>query len=149
MRFVRSVARLARWLAIAAAAATVVFVAALYDDGADVLVAAIAAVPAVILFLFSVALFEAAELPERLRNAPAQARDLRAAVDELARARGGRLPRALWRAGRQAASARELATPWAPLLPLISLPFLAASLVSALITPFVVLAAVIVLALQA
>ncbi len=148
MRFVRLVARVARWLAIADAAAAVVLVLALYDEGEDVLVVAAAAVPAAVLFLFSFALFEAAELPSRLRNAPAQARDLRTAVDALGRARGGRLPRALWRAGRQAASAREFATPWAPLLPLISLPFLAATLVSALLTPFVVLGALIVLAGQ-
>lgn len=148
MRFVRFVARVARWLAIADAAAAVVLVLALYDDGEDVLVAVAAAVPAAVLFLFSFALFEAAELPDRLRNAPAQARDLRSAVDELSRTRGGQLPRALWRAGRHAASARELATPWAPLLPLISLPFLAATLVSALMTPFVVLGTLIVLAAQ-
>jgi hypothetical protein len=114
-----------------------------------VLVAAVAVVPAVVLFLFSFALAEVAELPDRLRNAPTQARDLRSAVEDLARARGGRLPRALWRAGRQAASARELATPWAPLLPLLSLPFLAATAISALITPFVLLAALVVLALRA
>jgi hypothetical protein len=149
MRFVRVIARVARGLAFAAAAAAVVFVVALYDDGADVLVAAVAVVPAVVLFLFSFALAEVAELPDRLRNAPTQARDLRSAVEDLARARGGRLPRALWRAGRQAASARELATPWAPLLPLLSLPFLAATAISALITPFVLLAALVVLALRA
>jgi hypothetical protein len=144
VRFVRLVARVARWLAIADAAAAVVLVLALYDEGEDVLVVAAAALPAAVLFLFSFALFEAAELPDRLRNAPAQARDLRSAVDDLGRARGGRLPRALWRAGRQAASARDLAVPWAPLLPLISLPFLAATLVSALITPIVVVGALIV-----
>jgi hypothetical protein len=148
VRFVRFVARVARWLAIADAAAAVILVLALYDEGEDVLVVAAAAVPAAVLFLFSFALFEAAELPDRLRNAPAQARDLRSAVDELGRARGGRLPRALWRAGRQAASARDLAVPWAPLLPLISLPFLGATLVSALLTPFVVLGALIVLGAQ-
>jgi hypothetical protein len=42
-----------------------------------------------------------------------------------------------------------LATPWAPLLPLLSLPFLAATAISALITPFVLLAALVVLALRA
>lgn len=148
MRLVRFVARVARWLAIADAAAAALLVLALYDNGEDVLVAVAAAVPAAVLFLFSVALFEASELPSRLRNAPAQARDLRTAVDELGRARGGRLPRALWRAGRQAALARDLAVPWAPLLPLISLPFLAATLVSALITPFVLVGALIVVGAQ-
>jgi hypothetical protein len=145
VRFVRSVARLARWLAIADAVAAVLLVLVLYDRGEDVLVALAAAVPAVVLFLFSVALFEAAELPGRLRNAPTQARDLRAAVDDLGRARGGRLFGALWRTGRQASSARDLVMPWAPLLPLISIPFLLATLVSAVLTPFVVLGTLITL----
>jgi hypothetical protein len=145
VRFVRSVARLARWLAIADAVAAVLLVLVLYDRGEDVLVALAAAVPAVVLFLFSVALFEAAELPDRLRNAPTQARDLRAAVDDLGRARGGRLFGALWRTGRQASSARDLVMPWAPLLPLISIPFLLATLVSAVLTPFVVLGTLITL----
>ena len=145
MRLVRSVARLARWLAIADAIAAVLLVLALYDRGEDVLVAVAAAVPAVVLFLFSVALFEAAELPGRLRNAPTQARDLRAAVDDLGRARGGRLFGALWRTGRQASSARDLVMPWAPLLPLISIPFLLATLISAVLTPFVVLGTLITL----
>ena len=146
MRFVRSVARLARWLAIADAVAAALLVLALYDRGEDVLVAVAAALPAAVLFLFSAALFEAAELPGRLRNAPAQARDLRAAVDDLGRARsGGRLFGALWRTGRQASSARDLVMPWAPLLPLISIPFLLATLVSAILTPFVLLGTLITL----
>jgi hypothetical protein len=148
VRFVRFVARVARWLAIADAAAALLLLLALYNDGENVLLAVAAAVPAAVLFLFSAALFETSELPGRLRNAPTQARDLGAAVEELGRARGGRLPRALWRAGRQAASARDLAVPWAPLLPLISLPFLGATLVSALLTPFVVVGALIAVAAQ-
>jgi hypothetical protein len=148
VRLVRLVARLARWLAIAATVAAAIFVLALYDEGEDVLLAVVPAVPAGVLFVFSYALFEAAELPGRLRNAPAQARDLRVAVDRLGRARGGRLPAALWQAGRQAASARDLAMPWAPLLPLINIPFLAATAAAALLTPFVVLAALVLLATE-
>ena len=148
MRLLVGVGRFARWLSYAAAAAAALLAIALYDDGLWLLVAAAAAVPAVVLFLFSLAVLEAAELPERLRNAPAQVADLRVAVDELARARTSRLPRAIWRAGRQAASVRELATPWAPLLPLISLPFLAATALSALLTPLLVLVALVVLVAQ-
>jgi hypothetical protein len=148
MRFVRAVGRFARWLSFAAATAAVLLAIALYDDGLWLLLAVAAAVPAVVLFLFSVAVLEAAELPDRLRTVPAQAGDLRAALDELGRARGSRLPRALWRAGRQAASASELVTPWAPLLPLVSLPFLAATVLSLLVTPVLLLASVIVLATQ-
>ncbi len=146
MRLVRAVGRIARALAYAAAVAALLLAVALYDDGVWVVLALAAAVPACVLFLFSLAVREAAELPQRLRGAPAQVGGLRAAVDELARARGGRLPRALWRAGRQAASARELATPWAPLLPLVNIPFLAATGVSALATPLLVVAAVFIFA---
>nr|MDQ3822794.1 hypothetical protein [Actinomycetota bacterium] len=39
-----------------------------------------------------------------------------------------RFPGLLWRFGRLAGSARETLTPWAPLLPLLSVPFLLASL---------------------
>jgi hypothetical protein len=146
--FVRFVARTARWLAIADAVAAVLLVLALYDNGQDVLVAVVPAVPAGVLFLFSVALFEAAELPGRLRNAPAEARELRAAVDDLGRARGSRLPVALWRTGRRASSARDLVMPWAPLLPLISIPFLLATLISAVLTPFVLLGTLLALGAQ-
>jgi hypothetical protein len=148
MRFVRRVGRVARWLSFAAATAAALLALSLYDEDLWLLLAAAAAAPAVVLFLFSVAVLEAAELPDRLRNAPAQARDLRATADELARARGLRLSRALWRAGRQAAAARELVTPWAPLLPLLSLPFLAATLLSAVVTPLLLLVSLIVLATQ-
>jgi len=148
VRFVRAIGRTARWLSFAAAIAAVLLALALYDNGEWLLAAVAAAAPAVVLFLFSVAVLEAADLPSRLRSAPAQAGDLRASLDELARSRGTRLLRALWRAGRQAASARDLVTPWAPLLPLLSLPFLAATVLSALLTPALVLVSLIVLATQ-
>jgi hypothetical protein len=38
--------------------------------------------------------------------------------------------------------------PWAPLLPLINIPFLAATAAAALLTPFVVLAALVLLATE-
>jgi hypothetical protein len=96
--------------------------------------------------LFSKALLEVAELPDRVRGAPAEAAQLRTALDELRRARGAGVVRALWRAGRQAASVRELATPWAPLVTLASVPFLLLTAVSALVVPLVVVAALVALA---
>ena len=141
MKVVRTAARAARWFAYADVLAAALLLLALYDEGSKVAVVAVAAAPAVVLFLFSTALAEAASLPERLRNAPVDAAELRASLAQLARARRGGQLRPLWRTGRAAAGARDLVTPWAPLLPLISLPFLAATLVSALVTPLVVLGA--------
>lgn len=146
MRFARAVARVARWLSYAAILATMLFVLALYDEGYRVGLAAVAAVPAVVLWLFSVAVNEAAGLPARLRAAPADAAELQSSLGQLSRAGRGTLMRSLWRTGRAAAGARDLVTPWAPLLPLVSLPFLAATVVSALAVPFVLLASLVVLA---
>jgi hypothetical protein len=146
MKVVRRTARFARLLSYAAAFATLLFVLALYDDGWKIGLAAAAAVPAVVLFLFSTALLEASELPARLRGAPADAAELQASLGALGRARRGGLFRPLWRTGRAAFNARELVTPWAPLLPLLNLPFLAATLVSALATPLLVLIALAMLA---
>jgi hypothetical protein len=146
VRFVRAVGRVARWLAYTAAVAAVLIALAFVDDGWNVLWGAVAAIPAVVLFLFSLALFELAELPDRIRNAPAQAGEVRRAVEELRRARGTRLPRALWGAGKVAADTRALATPWAPIVPLVSMPFLAATLASAVATPFVLVLGLVLLA---
>jgi hypothetical protein len=146
MKAVRATARIARWLAYAAAFAAALLLVALWDEGWKVGVAVVAAVPAVVLFLFSAALNEAAELPTRLRAAPGDVAELQASLAALSRARGGALLRPLWRTGRAAMGARELVTPWAPLLPLLSLPFLGATLVSALATPLLVLFALVILA---
>lgn len=146
VKVVLNVARVARWLAYAAAFAAALLVLALYDEDWKIGVAALATVPAVVLFLFSTALAEAAALPERLRNAPADAAELQASLAQLSRARRGRWLRPLWRTGRAAAGARELVTPWAPLLPLVNLPFLVATLASALVTPLLVLGALAMLA---
>jgi hypothetical protein len=56
-----------------------------------------------------------------------------------------RLPGSTWRLATLICSARELLAPHAPLLPLFSVPFLIAALVSALLVPFVVVAALVVL----
>jgi hypothetical protein len=145
MRFVRAVARIARWFAYTSAVSAVLIAYALRDDGWLLAVAAAAAIPAVVLWLFSTALLELAELPTRLRGAPAQAGELRRAVDQLGQARGLRLARALWRAGRTASETRGLVTPWAPLLPLLSGPFLAATAASVLATPFELVIALVLL----
>lgn len=146
MKAVTRVARVARWLAYAAAFAAAILALALYDEGWKVGVAVAAAVPAVVLFLFSTALSEAAALPQRLRNAPADAAELQASLGQLSRAPRGRWLGPLWRTGRAAAGARELVTPWAPLLPLVNVPFLVATLASAVVTPFLVLGALAMLA---
>ena len=145
MRFVRGVARIAFWLAVVSVACALLIALALYDEGWWVVLAVVAAVPAVVLFLFSFALKELAELPERLRNAPAEARGLRSAFEEVARTRGSRRARALSRAARQAVGARDLATPWAPVVAVANVPFLIATGISALLIPFEVLLALVVL----
>jgi hypothetical protein len=146
MRAVRTAAMVTRRLGVAAALSAVALASALWDDGWWAGLAVVAAIAAVVLLLFSKALLEVAELPDRVRGAPAEAAQLRTALDELRRARGAGVVRALWRAGRQAASVRELATPWAPLVTLASVPFLLLTAVSALVVPLVVVAALVALA---
>jgi hypothetical protein len=146
VKVVLRTARVTRWLSYFAMFATFILVVALYDDGEKVAVAVAAAAPALVLFLFSAALREAAGLPARLRGAPADAAELKRSLSELSRAKRGHLLRPLWRTGRAAAGASDLIRPWAPLLPLMNVPFLAATLLSALVTPFLVLGALVVLA---
>jgi GNAT superfamily N-acetyltransferase len=146
VRAVRTTAKIARWLGTAAAVAAGLLALALYDDGWWVALAVLAAIPALVLWFFSFVLTEVAELPERLRGAPQEVAQLGAVIDELRRARGTGVVRALWRVAIGAARARELATPWAPLLPLLSVWFLAATAISALVVPLVVAAALVALA---
>ena len=146
VKVVLTVARVTRWLSYAAAFAAVLLLFALYDEGWKIGVGVAAAVPAVVLYVFSTALTEAAGLPQRLRNVPADAAELQASLAQLSRAKRGNVLRPLWRTGRAAAGARELVTPWAPLLPLVNVPFLVATLASALVTPLLVLGALAVLA---
>jgi hypothetical protein len=145
MRTLRVMARIARWLGVAAAVSAGLLALALWDDGWWVALAVLAAIPAVVLWFFAFALTEVIELPERLRGAPGEARVLASAFDELRRARGARVFRALWQTGRRVTSASDLATPWAPLLTLLNLPFLAATLVSVLVAPLFVVAALVAL----
>ena len=94
---------------------------------------------------------EVAELPDRLRSYPGTTREHAAelhaiARDATARERPAwrRLPGSTWRLATLVRSARDLLAPHAPLLPLMSVPFLIATLVSALLVPVVVVAALVV-----
>ena len=108
--------------------------------------------PAAVLFAFSVFLGEVVELPDKLRNYPGLTREHAAelqAIAQDARARERpawrRLPGSTWRLATLVRSARELLAPHAPLLPLLNVPFLVATLVAALLVPLVALAALLVL----
>jgi hypothetical protein len=91
--------------------------------------------PPVVLGAFWLVLGQLLELPDRLRRAPMETREhaeqLRALAQEARERRGGwAVPTQIWRLARLTASSRELLTPYAPLLPLLDLKFLAAVVVS-------------------
>ena len=110
------------------------------------------AVPPAVLLTFSFVLGEVVELPDKLRGYPGTTREhvekLRAIAHE-ARARERpawrRLPGSTWRLATLVRSARDLLAPHAPLLALLSVPFLVATLVAALLVPVVVVGALVVL----
>ena len=108
-------------------------------------------VPPAVLLALSLVLGQVVELPDKLRGYPGTTREhvseLRAiAQDAQARERPAwpRLPGSTWRLATLVRSARDLLAPHAPLLPLFSVPFLIATLVSALLVPVVVVAALVV-----
>jgi hypothetical protein len=125
-------------LAAAAAAAGALIVYAVLHDGtqgivAEVVVAVLAAAPPVVLGAFWLLLRELVELPDRIRRLPGEGREHVEELGRLAReARGARqrgfarVPGTIWRLTRLTGSSRELLTPYAPLLPLFSVPFLTA-----------------------
>ena len=113
-----------------------------------------AAGPPLLLGAFWLALGELIKLPERLRGLPLEAREhgeqLRYLLDDARAVRGNRfqVPRLLWRLTRLAGSTRDTLTPYAPLLPLLSLPFLAGTVIAAFAaTVELVVAAVLVIVL--
>jgi hypothetical protein len=117
-----------------------------------VVLCVVLAVPAAVLLSFSFVLGEVVELPDKLRSYPGATREhvseLRAiAEDAQTRERPAwrRLPGSTWRLAALVRSARELLAPHAALLPLFSVPFLLTALVSALLVPLVVVAALVVL----
>lgn len=109
----------------------------------------LAAAPPVVLLLFWLAVREVVALPARLRALPETGREHATELGRIAgHARAGgswsRFPRLLWRFGALLASARESMMPWAPLLPLLSVPFLlltAAAAAAALVEVLVALIA--------
>jgi hypothetical protein len=129
-------------------------------DGEDwagfVVLCFLLAVPAAVLLAFSFVLGEVVELPDKLRSCPGTTREHVAELREIAhdaqeheRPAWRRLPGSTLRLATLVRSARELLAPHAPLLPLFSVPFLVATLVSALLVPVVVAAALVVLVVAA
>jgi hypothetical protein len=144
-------------LGVAAAIVLVVLVRWTPSDSEDwaglIVLGVLLAVPPAVLLAFSLVLGEVVELPDKLRSYPGTTREhaeeLRAiAHDAQARERPAwrRLPRSTWRLATLVRSARDLLAPHAPLLPLLSVPFLVATLVSALLVPIVVVALLVLLA---
>jgi hypothetical protein len=110
------------------------------------------AVPAAVLLAFSFVLGEVVELPDKLRSYPGTTRahmaELRAIAQEAQRRERPawrRLPGSTWRLATLIRSARELLAPHAPLLPLLSVPFLVGTLISAVLVPVLVIGALVVL----
>jgi hypothetical protein len=148
-------------LAAAAAIALVVLVRWTPGDGEGwagfLVLCFLLAVPPALLLAFSLVLGEVVELPDKLRSYPGTTREhiaeLRAiAHDAQARERPAwrRLPGSTWRLATLLRSARDLLAPHAPLVPLLSVPFLIATFVSALFVPvFVVVAFALLLAAAA
>ena len=146
-------------LALAGVAAAAVIGYALLRDGLSdeaggailtVLGSIVVAAPPLVLGAFWLVLGELLELPERIRQMPVatrtQAEELRRAVREArSRRKSSSLPRRIWRLMRLSASSRELLTPYAPILPLLSPPFLAAVVLSAAATAAEVVAALVLL----
>ena len=142
MKVVATAARAFRLYAIALAVAAALILAAFVDDGAPgdgaewlglAIIAAILATPAVLLFLFSAALASLAAFPERLRSAPGDLRGHGVDAQRLFARRGfGSLLLLPFRLLRLGSGTRETLMPYAPLLPLMSVPFLAASGLAAL-----------------
>jgi hypothetical protein len=130
----------ARLTLLGAVAAAVLVYAAMRDGApeatedwvAAAIVVALAAAPTLVLGAFWLLLRELVELPERIRRLPGEGRTHAEQLGRLAReardpSRRGtrRLPGLIWRTLRVTGSSRELLTPYAPLLPLLSVPFLA------------------------
>jgi hypothetical protein len=144
-------------LGVAAAIVLVVLVRWTPSDSEDwaglIVLGVLLAVPPAVLLAFSLVLGEVVELPDKLRSYPGTTREhaeeLRAiAHDARARERPAwrRLPGSTWRLATLVRSARDLLAPHAPLLPLLSVPFLVATLVSALLVPIVVVTLLVLIA---
>jgi hypothetical protein len=141
-------ARATRTYAFVAAIAAVVIGVYVFRDGVPdptdelalrLVVCAIAAAPPLLLFLFAATLKALAELPERVRSIPREAGERAEELQRLGeRARAAQtrrglrqLPLTLWQLVRVGRSSRELLTPYAGVVPLLRLPFLAWTLAAA------------------
>ena len=109
-------------------------------------------VPPAVLLALSLVLGQVVELPDKLRSYPGTTREHVAELRAIAHDAQGRerpawrrLPGSTWRLATLVRSARELLAPHAALVPLLSVPFLIATLLSALLVPLVVIAALVVL----
>lgn len=111
----------------------------------------VVAVPLLVLAAFWVVLGGLLELPERVRRLPTETRDhgdeLRRLAQEARGRRGGwiSLPGEIWRLTRLTASSQELLTPYVPVLPFLSLRFLAAVVGSTVAVAGAVAVAIVVL----
>ena len=117
-----------------------------------VMLCALLGVPPAVLLAYSLVLGEVVELPDKLRSYPDTTHEhgekLRAIAhdaQERERPAWRRLPASTWRLATLVRSACGLLVPHAPLLPLLSVPFHIAMLVSALLVPVLVVAALVVL----
>jgi hypothetical protein len=145
-----ALARAVRLASLVALGSAALIALALFRDGipepqaralaAAVVVAAVF-VPGLILFVFHRTLLQLLGLPGRLRSLPGAGREHADELARLARERRQRLPRRAWRLLALGRSTRELLTPYAPLAPLLSVPFLLAAGLSLLLTPVLVLLA--------
>lgn len=143
------ISRVVRLAAVAALVSAGVIAVALFRDGlpepparalATVALAVALFLPGIVLLLLSGALGQLLELPARLRALPGTGKQHAEELGRLVRERGRRrgLPLRAWRLLALGRSSRELLTPYAPLAPLLSPPFLAAAALSLLVTPVLV-----------
>jgi hypothetical protein len=114
------------------------------------------AVPPGFVLAFSLVLGEVVELPDKLRSYPGTIREHAEQLSAIARKvqtrerpAWRRLPRSTWQLALLIRSARDLLAPHAPLLPLLSLPFLIATLISTLLVPILIVAALVLLLVAA
>jgi hypothetical protein len=133
VRAFAAIRRVVLTVALIGIAASAVFAYALLRNGTsafDVVVIVIALLPAAVLLAFWYLLGELGALPARIRELPATAQAHGEQLSALVRGRPPRtreLPRAVWQLSRL----RDDLTVYAPILPLLSVPFLVSVVVSA------------------
>jgi hypothetical protein len=150
--------RVARRLALVAGMSAAVLIFTLFRDGipepaaravVSALLAVLLLVPAAVLVAFWRACEEVLELPGRLRALPGAAAQRAAELGRVLRSGRTARARSAWRLLALTRSSRELLTPYAPLVALLSPAFLAATAVAALATAVEAAAALLALVLLA